>query len=84
MQNTQENFPEVPVEQLSAWSVVRKSDGVVLPVTSQTFDPSYTEVTFDGGSARFTPGVNEQLQNDEYAVVFTHGGEPVTDYNGSN
>jgi len=89
MQNTQENFPEVPVEQLSAWSVVRKSDGVVLPVTSQTFDPSYTEVTFDvpdgvSTTARFTPGVNEQLQNDEYAVVFTHGGEPVTDYNGSN
>lgn len=86
--NTQENFPNVPVENLSDWAVVRKSDGAILDVTSQELAEGYTKVTFtEGGEpkeATFTPGVGEQLQNDEYAVVFKYGGEPVVDHNGTN
>lgn len=86
MRNTQENFPNVPVENLSDWAVVRKSDEATFDVTSQELAEGYTKVTFVEGEetkeVTFTPGVGEQLQNDEYAVVFKYGGEPVTDNDG--
>lgn len=89
MRNTQENFPEVPVNELSKWSVVRKSDDAKFDAVEQTFNgETSTEVSFnEDGTLKvvtFTPGVGEQLENDEYKVVFTHGDEPVIDYNGTN
>lgn len=88
MQNTQENFPNVPVTELSNWSVVRKSDGAKFDVVERTFNgQTSTDVSFnEEGTERtvsFTPGVGEQLQNEEYAVVFTHGDEPVIDLDGT-
>ncbi len=88
MQNTIENFPNVPVNELSNWSVIRKSDGAKFDATKQTFNgQTSTSVSFnEEGTERtisFTPGVGEQLQNEEYAVVFTHGDEPVIDLDGT-
>lgn len=84
MRNTQENFPEVPVENLSDWQVVRLSDGVTFDVDAGgiTFDEKYTEVTFAGETAKFTPQPGEQLKNSEYSVVFKYGGDPVIDSDG--
>ena len=82
MRNTQENFPNVPIEELSNWSVIRKSDGELFDVTSTLLDENFTDVTFGGETVRFTPGVGEQLKNDDYEVVFKYGGDPVIDYNG--
>jgi hypothetical protein len=84
MQNTQENFPNVPVTELSNWTVVRKSDGAKFDVIGRQFNgETSTDVSFDEeGTERtisFTPGVGQQLQNEEYAVVFTHGGDPVVE-----
>lgn len=84
MRNTQENFPEVPVENLSDWQVIRLSDGATFDVDAGgiTFDEKYTEVRFNGETARFTPQAGEQLKNDDYSVVFKYGGDPVTDLDG--
>ena len=87
MRNTQENFPEVPVENLSDWQVIRKTDGLMFDVTSTLLDESFTEVTFGDDTFRsttkFTPAAGEQLANDQYSVVFKYGGEPVVDANGT-
>ena len=88
MQNTQENFPNVPINELSKWSVIRKSDGAKFDVVEhQSNGQISTDISFnEEGTERiisFTPGVGEQLQNEEYAVVFTHGREPVIDHNGT-
>lgn len=86
MKNTTENFPEVPVENLSDLSVIRH-DGAVLEVVSHFIDEQFTKVTFlEGGEEKtveFRPQAGEQLKNDSYAVVFKYGGEPFIDHNGS-
>jgi len=87
MRNTQENFPEVPVTELSNWQVVDRSNGETFDVTSTLLSEGFTEVTFTRGEVetvvRFTPGVGEQLSNGDYAVVFKYGGDPVIDSNGT-
>lgn len=82
MRNTTENFPDVPVENLSDWQAVRLVDGETFDVENITFDEKYTQVSFNGETVQFTPQAGEQLKNDEYAVVFKYGGEPVTDLDG--
>lgn len=84
MRNTQENFPEVPVENLSDWQVMNKDTGELFDVTSTLLDESFTQVTFNGEETKFTPKAGEQLVNDQYSVVFKYGGEPVVDANGTN
>lgn len=87
MRNTQENFPEVPVENLSDWQVMNKDTGELFDVTSTLLDESFTEVKFGndnfGETTRFDPKAGEQLANDQYSVVFKYGGEPVIDSNGT-
>jgi hypothetical protein len=87
MRNTQENFPEVPVENLSDWQVMNKDTGELFDVTSTLLDESFTEVSFIEGeekkTVRFTPAAGEQLANDQYSVVFKYGGDPVIDHNGT-
>jgi len=83
MRNTQENFPEVPVERLSDIQVVRKIDGATFDVTEHFIDETFTRISFNGETVEFRPQAGEQLANDEYAVVFKYGGEPFIDHNGS-
>lgn len=83
MKNTQENFPNVPVENLSDLQVIRKIDGETFDVTNHFIDEAFTDISFNGETVRFTPQAGEQVANDEYAVVFKYGGEPFIDYNGS-
>ena len=87
MRNTQENFPNVPVENLSDWQVKNKETEELFDVTKTFLDESFTIVDFEkemiGGRTRFTPAVGEQLANEQYSVVFKYGGEPVIDFDGT-
>jgi hypothetical protein len=87
MRNTQENFPNVPVENLSDWQVKNKETEELFDVTNAVLDGQYTEVSFGdeeiAETTVFTPVVGEQLENDKYSVVFKYGGEPVIDFDGT-
>jgi hypothetical protein len=86
MRNIKDNFPEVDEALLSTWQVKRKSDGALFDEVSK-LDDSFTEVTFNEDGVQktvvFTPGVGEPIENDEYAIVFKYGGDPVIDHNGT-
>lgn len=83
MRNTQENFPNVPIENLSDLQVKSKATGELFDVTEHFIDESFTRVSFNGETVQFTPKAGEQVSNDEYEVVFKYGGEPFVDFNGS-
>ena len=89
MRNTQENFPEVPVTELSDWQVMNKDTGELFDEVKgeSVLDESFTEISFiEGGekkTVRFIPKAGEQLVNEQYSVVFKYGGDPVIDSNGT-
>lgn len=89
MRNTKDNFPEVEESQLSTWQVMNKDTGELFDEVKgeSLLDESFTDVTFiengEKKTVRFIPKAGEQLSNDQYAVVFKYGGDPVIDYNGT-